>query len=172
MMVDKLVAFAGPPDTSVVLGQPLQLNAYGGSNFLWTPSTWLDDPNVSNPIALPQSNIRYFVIASNNIGCSAKTSIFVRVYTIEADLYVPNAFAPDGVNKKFAPILIGMKSLDLFRVYNRWGQMVFSGTDPDNGWNGSFGGNKQSTGTFTWIAEGTDYRGIKIRKKGTVVLIR
>lgn len=174
LTVDRLVAYAGSSDTSVVLGQPLQLNAFGGTNYLWTPSTWLDNPNISDPIALPQSDIQYFVTVSNNIGCSAKASKRVHLYTIEPSLYVPTAFSPngDGVNDKFAPIPIGMRSIDLFRVYNRWGQMVFSGTDPANGWDGTFGGNKQGSGTYVWYAEGTDYKGEKVKKKGYVVLIR
>lgn len=174
LLVDKVIAYAGSPDTSVVLGQPLQLHAYGGTNYLWTPSTWLSNTTIPDPIALPQSNIRYFVTVSNNIGCSAKTSIMVRVFTVDAGLYVPNAFSPngDGLNDRFAPILVGMRSLDLFRVYNRWGQLVFSGTDPANGWDGTLGGNKQGSGTYVWYAEGTDYKGEKIKKKGSVLLIR
>ena len=106
VLVDRLTAYIGHIDTSVVLGQPLQLNAYGGINYLWTPSTWLDDPNISNPIALPQDNIRYFVRVSNNIGCFANGSIMVYVYKIPADLYVPSAFTPGGLNKIFMPVII------------------------------------------------------------------
>ena len=172
VLVDRLIAYLGSIDTSVVLGQPLQLNAYGGINYLWTPSTWLNDPTISNPISLPQDNIRYFVKVSNNIGCSANGSIMVYVYKIPADLYVPSAFAPNGLNKIFVPILRGIRSLDLFKVYNRWGQMLYSNPDPGAGWDGTFGGRPQDSGTFVWYAEATDYKGIKIKKKGYVVLIR
>ena len=170
--VDRIIAYLGATDTSVVLGQPLQLNAYGGVNYLWTPSTWLSDPNISNPISLPQDNIQYFVRVSNNIGCFANGSIRVHLYKIPADLYVPSAFSPNGLNKLFVPILRGIKSLDLFKVYNRWGQMVYSNPDPAAGWDGSFGGRPQDAATFVWYAEATDYKGIKIRKKGYVVLVR
>lgn len=170
--VDRLVAYAGSPDTSVVLGQPLQLFASGGTNYLWTPSTWLDDPTIHNPIALPLDDIRYFVRVSNNIGCFANGSIRVKVYKIPADLYVPSAFAPTGVNNIFRPILVGIRTLDLFRVYNRWGQMLYSGADASGGWDGTFGGKGQEAGTYVWYAEATDYKETKIKKKGYVVLIR
>jgi len=172
VLVDRLTAYIGSVDTSVVLGQPLQLNAHGGINYLWTPSTWLDNPNISNPIALPQENIQYFVRVSNNIGCSAFGSIKVNVYKIPADLYVPSAFSPNGLNRLFVPILRGIRTLDLFRVYNRWGQLLYSNTDPNAGWDGTFGGKAQDAATYVWYAEATDYKGTKIKKKGYVVLIR
>ena len=172
--VVRIIANAGPRDTSVVVGQPLQLNASGGPIYLWSPSLWLDNPNIKDPIALPLDNIQYIVKVSDSIGCFARDTINVKVYKIQADLLVPTGFSPnrDNLNELFRPILIGMRSLDLFRVYNRWGQMLYSGTDANAGWDGTFGGKGQEAGTYVWYAEGTDYKGTKIKKKGYVVLIR
>jgi len=172
--VSRIFADAGPRDTSVVLGQPLQLHAGGSTNYLWTPSTWLSDPNISDPIALPLDNIEYVVKVSNAIGCFANDSIRVKLYKLKADIYVPSGFSPngDGDNDIFRPILIGMRSLDLFKVYNRWGQMLYSGTDQGAGWDGTLGGKGQDAASYVWYAEGTDYKGTKIKKKGYVVLIR
>jgi gliding motility-associated-like protein len=174
LFVAKIKADAGPRDTSVVLGQPLQLFASGSINYAWTPSTWLDNPNIYNPIALPRNDIQYVVRVSNNAGCFGLDSIRVRVFTIKPDLLVPNAFTPngDGNNDVFKPIPIGMKSVDIFRVYNRWGQMVYSGTGNGSGWDGTFGGAKQDMATYVWHAEGVDYLNNKIKRKGSVVLIR
>ncbi|MGI8635962.1 MAG: gliding motility-associated C-terminal domain-containing protein, partial [Segetibacter sp.] len=58
------------------------------------------------------------------------------------------------------------------RVYNRWGQLVYSSSVIGAGWDGTFGGKEQSGGTYVFIAEGTDYLGKTIFKKGTVLLIR
>ncbi|MEI7965751.1 MAG: PKD domain-containing protein [Chitinophagaceae bacterium] len=172
--VSRIIADAGPRDTSVVLGQPLQLHAGGSINYLWTPSIWLSDPNISDPIALPLDNIEYVVKVSNAIGCFANDSIRVKLYKLKADIYVPSGFSPngDGDNDIFRPILIGMRSLDLFKVYNRWGQMLYSGTDQGAGWDGKLGGKGQDAASYVWYAEGTDYKGTKIKKKGYVVLIR
>jgi gliding motility-associated-like protein len=57
-------------------------------------------------------------------------------------------------------------------VYNRWGQMLYASTNSDTGWNGSFLGKPQEAGTYVWYAEGTDYTGKKLTKRGTVILIR
>lgn len=174
VFVDKIIANAGPRDTSVVLGQPLQLGASGGTHYLWTPITWLSNPNINNPISLPQSNIEYVVRVSNDIGCFANDTILVRLFRLTPGFYVPNAFTPngDGNNDIFRPIAIGMKSIDVFRVYNRWGQLVYSGSGNEVGWDGRFGGRPQEAATFVWYAEGVDYLNNKIKKKGTVILIR
>jgi gliding motility-associated-like protein len=174
LFVAKIKANAGPRDTSVVLDQPLQLFATGSINYSWTPTTWLNNPNISNPIALPRNDIEYIVRVSNNAGCFDFDSIRVRVFKIKPDLLVPNAFTPngDGNNDIFKPILIGMKSLDVFMVYNRWGQMLYSGSGNDAAWDGTFGGRKQETATYVWYAEGVDYLNKKIKRKGSVILIR
>ncbi len=174
LYVAKIKADAGPRDTSVVLGQPLQVSASGSINYAWTPTTWLDNPSISNPIALPQNNIEYVVRVSNAVGCFDTDSILVKVYKVKPDLFVPTAFTPngDGNNDIFRPIAIGMKSMDVFMVYNRWGQMLYSGTGNGAGWDGTFGGKGQETATYVWYAEGIDYLNNKIKKKGYVVLIR
>ncbi len=174
LYVAKIKANAGPRDTSVVLGQPLQLGASGSTNYAWTPSTWLDNPFISNPISLPQNNIEYVVRVSNDAGCFDTDTILVKVFKVKPDLFIPNAFTPngDGYNDIFRPIAIGMKSMDIFQVYNRWGQMLYSGTGNGAGWDGTFGGKGQEAATYVWYAEGVDYLNNKIKRKGTVVLIR
>jgi gliding motility-associated-like protein len=174
LFVATIIADAGPRDTSVVIDQPLQLGASGGTNYAWTPTTWLNDPSISNPISFPQNDIEYVVRVSNNVGCFDTDSIRVRVFKVKPGLFVPNAFTPngDGDNDIFRPIPIGMKSMDIFRVYNRWGQMLYSGTGNGAGWDGRFAGRPQETATYVWYAEGVDYLNNKIKRKGTVILIR
>ncbi len=174
LSVAKIKAQAGPRDTSVVLRQPLQLNASGSINYSWTPINWLSNPLISNPIALPQNDIEYVVRVSNNAGCFDTDSIRVHVFKVNPDLFIPNAFTPngDGNNDIFRPIPIGMKSVDLFRVYNRWGQMLYSGTGNGSGWDGKFAGKPQEAATYVWYAEGVDYTNKRIKRKGSVILIR
>jgi gliding motility-associated-like protein len=173
--VIKIKADAGPRDTSVVLGQPLVLRATGGTSYLWSPATWLNNTNTPSPTSLPQNDIEYVVKVNNSIGCIGYDTIKVRVFKVDAGLYVPDAFTPngDGKNDIFRPISLGLKSLDIFRVYNRWGQLLYSTTDINGGgWDGTFAGKPQDPATYVWYAEGTDYRNIKIKNKGYVVLIR
>ena len=169
-----LKADAGPADTSVVLGEPLFLNGSGGATYLWQPTNWLNNPTISNPIANPQDNITYQLTVTNSAGCKATDNIRVNVYKIAPGFYVPRAFTPnnDGNNDLIRPILMGMRSLKLFKVYNRWGQLLFSTSEIGKGWDGTFRGNQQDPGTYVWMAEGETYLGQVIKKQGTVVLLR
>jgi gliding motility-associated-like protein len=172
----QIKAFAGN-DTSVTALQPLQLNATGGAFYSWAPSFGLSATNIANPIAiLPATvdSITYKVRVSDSIGCFADDDIKVIVFKTGPDIFVPTAFTPngDGRNEIEVPVLIGMQNLIYFRVYNRWGQMVFSSSEIGRGWDGTFGGKPQPSGTYVYTAQATDYTGKTVIKKGTVVLIR
>lgn len=106
-------------------------------------------------------------------GCRATDDIVIKVF-IQADIYVPNAFTPnkDGLNDVVRPILVGIKELKYFAVYNRYGQQVFITSTPGKGWNGTVRGQMRNTGAFAWAAEAVDYKGNRIKKKGMVVLIK
>jgi gliding motility-associated-like protein len=97
----------------------------------------------------------------------------VRVYK-GPDIYVPTGFTPngDGKNDKFIPFPVGVKQINYFRVFNRWGQMIFSTTRLNDGWDGRFGGAEQPTGTYVWMVQGVTKDNKVITKKGTITLIR
>lgn len=173
--VSRVYANAGPADTAVVLGQPLQLTATGGAVYIWDPPQWLSNSGIANPVSLPQNNISYQVKVSNSFGCFSYDSIKVKIYQLDPGIYVPTAFTPnaDGRNDYFRPVSLGLKSLQAFRIYNRWGKLMYSDVSTEtNGWDGSYKGNKQEPGTYVWYAEGTDYRNLQVKLKGYVVLIR
>jgi gliding motility-associated-like protein len=174
LTVAQIKADAGPRDTSVVIDQPLQLNAAGSTNYLWTPSTWLSNVSINNPVALPQNNIEYVVRVSNAAGCFDTDSILVKVFKVKPGFYVPTAFSPngDGLNDIFRPVAIGMKSVGIFRVYNRWGQLLYSASGTNIGWDGTLAGKAQEAASYVWQAEGVDYLNNKVSIKGYVVLIR
>ena len=167
-------------DSSVVINQPLQLYAQSsdvsGDSFLWSPSTGLNDPSIQDPVATLAStidSIRYFVKATDSVGCYGETSIKVKVFKTSPDLFVPNAFTPgNSINNIFRPIPVGISSLQYFRIYNRWGQLVFSTSRLGDGWDGTLSGKSQDVDGYVWMVEGTTYTGEKIFKKGTVTLIR
>lgn len=171
--VINVIADAGPADTSVVVGQPLQLNASGGEFYVWTPPAALSNPNINNPVAVLNNSQQYVVQVSQS-GCFDTDTINITVFKVAPGLYVPNAFTPnnDGVNDIFRPIPIGMKTISYFRVYNRWGQLMFGSSQIGKGWDGRFEGKDQDSGIYVWMVEGIDYRDKKITQKGSVVLIR
>jgi PKD repeat protein len=165
-------AFAGN-DTAIVVGQPLQLNGRGGEFYLWEPAFGLNATDIQNPIATLTQSQTYTVRVSTPEGCFAYDTINIAVYRTAPDIFVPNAFTPGkSTNNVFRPIMVGISQLDYFRVYNRWGQLVFSSAIPGHGWDGKIGGRDQGTDTYVWMVQGKDYTGKTIFKKGTVVLLR
>lgn len=174
--------FAGN-DTAIAVNQQLQLNAVdvnnsGFINYLWSPSSGLNNSGIKNPVAffnsaIGNNGITYRVTARTAAGCTATDDITVKVF-VQADMYVPNAFTPngDGLNDVLRPALAGIRELKYFRVFNRYGEMVFATTKPGEGWNGMFKGEKQNAGGFTWMAEAIDFKGNSIHKNGVALLIR
>ncbi|MBA2250752.1 MAG: gliding motility-associated C-terminal domain-containing protein [Chitinophagaceae bacterium] len=174
IQVEKIVADAGPRDTSIVVNQPLQLFGTGAEVFTWKPSTGLNNPNIANPVAILSESQQYVLKVQSPAGCSATDAIDIIVYKVKPGLYVPNAFTPNGDkdNDIFRPIPIGMKALNYFKVYNRRGQLVFSTSIQNKGWDGTFKGAPQDADIYVWIVEGVDYLNKIIFQKGTVALIR
>ena len=168
----KIKAFAGN-DTSVVVGQPLQLSASGAPYFAWSPPTHLSQNDIPNPVAVLNDNMSYVLKAYDAIGCFGLDTINIKVFKTAPDIFVPNAFTPDkSINNVFRPIPVGISSLVFFRIYNRFGQLVFSTNKIGKGWDGTVNGKPQDSGGFVWMAEGIDYTGKVVTKKGTMVLIR
>lgn len=172
-VIPKVFAHAGR-DTSIVIGQPLQLTATGGTLYQWSPSTGLSNRLIPNPIANLNSSATFSVKVFEPEGCFAVDTIQVTVFQTGPDIFVPTAFTPnhDKKNDKLLPIPVGVKALDFFRVYNRFGQLVFTTSKIGDGWDGKFNGQEQGNSTFTWYVQGTDFTGKKIFKKGTSTLIR
>jgi len=165
-------------DTIISINQPLQLTAVdlnlsGFNQYAWTPSYGLNNELSQNPVAVVGSSISYEVTAVTPEGCAATGAVKVTVYK-GPDIYIPNAFTPngDGHNDVLKITAPGLKKLLYFTVFNRWGQEVFRTTDPGMGWNGCLKGNPLDAGTFVCMVEAIDYTGKVIQRKGTVLLIR
>jgi PKD domain-containing protein/CHU domain-containing protein len=166
-------------DTSIVYNQPLQLNARSNNPttvFVWTPVLGLSDPNIPDPVAvlgIGIDSIRYYVKAITPAGCFGEANILVKVFKTLPDIFLPNAFTPGkATNNIFRPIAVGIASLQYFRVFNRWGQLVYSTSQLGQGWDGYVNGHIQDPGTYVWMAQGKAYTGNNVFRKGTVILIR
>ena len=168
----KIVAFAGN-DTSIVVGQPLQLHGSGAPSFLWYPDFALSRNDIQDPVARLNQNQTYIMKTFTEAGCFGYDTINIKVFTTAPDIFVPNAFTPSGAsNNIFRPIPVGISKLEYFRVYNRIGTLLYSTTQIGSGWDGYYNGKPQDVGGYVWMVQGTDYTGKTVTKKGTVVLIR
>jgi gliding motility-associated-like protein len=169
-------AYAGR-DTTVIVGQPLQLLGSGGVRYLWAPNTGLNNPNIANPVGTygPETDsVRYKLLVADAAGCLDSAFITVRVFKTNPYVFVPTAFTPngDGRNDVVRPISVGIEKLNYFSIYNRWGERVFYTTADRAGWDGKVGGTPQASGVYVWMVSAIDYLGKPVFLKGTVTLIR
>ena len=81
------------PDTSVCIGNSAFLSATGGGTYTWTPSTYLNDPTIANPIATPDQPITYDVEITSPNGCVFSESVSVGVFYDP-----PQPVIPDSIN--------------------------------------------------------------------------
>ena len=166
-----------PFDTTVHSGDQFQLLATSaGINYTWLPATGLNNPAIANPTVTVGNigdEITYQVVGVTEEGCKGEGYVKIRVYK-GPDIYVPTGFTPnnDGVNDKFIPYPVGIKSYSYFRVFNRWGQLIFSTKNMNDGWDGKIAGKEQAAGVYVWNIEGRTKDNRIILKKGTVTLIR
>jgi gliding motility-associated-like protein len=160
-----------------LLNLPLELKARNiGTSAIWAPSRYLDDPIRFNPIFFATELIEqnYIVTITTALGCVTADTQYVKTIK-EVKVYVPTGFTPnnDGRNDRIRPILLGVKELKFFRIYNRWGQLVYDlNSGNENGWDGTVRGLLQDTGVFVWMVEAIGLDNKSYIQKGTVLLIR
>lgn len=160
-------------DTTVLYGEEAFLDADGGVEYSWSPSTYLDDPDSENPICTPEQTTTYTVTVTTEIGCVFTDQVTVNVI-YDAMVFVPSAFSPngDGVNDNFFANYLGAIGTWSLVIYNRWGEEVFSSNDPAGIWNGKIGDNDQPMGTYVYVLNYSDLDGDAGSLKGNIVLVR
>ncbi|WPQ62901.1 PKD domain-containing protein [Chitinophaga sancti] len=171
-VVPQVHAFAGN-DTIAILNQPFTLHATGGTTYVWTPTDGLDNPNIDTPTTTINHDITYTVTAYTAEGCSGTDAINLR-FIVGPDIYVPTGFSPngDGQNDIFRPLPVGITQMEFFRVFDRWGKLMYSTTEYLQGWDGNYDGKPAAIGTYVWVVQGKNVNSETVIRKGTVTLIR
>jgi len=152
-------------ELTVDLGDNLQLDVIvdlpgGNYEYIWTPSEFLDCPECRSPFAAVNGDTWFTVFVTDDEGCPAIDSVLIRVVK-NKPVYIPTAFTPNGdnINDKFTLFTNqAATSIQLLRVYNRWGDLVYEGQDlpPGDvnfGWDGTFRGKRLDPGVFVYYAE-------------------
>jgi gliding motility-associated-like protein len=141
-------------DTSIVIGQTTPVNGNAGINmsYTWTPPTDLSCVHCVNPISSSTNNITYTVSVSDNMGCFISTNTYSIHVDMKGSVDVPTAFTPngDGINDVIYVDGWGIKKLNYFKIFNRWGQLLFESNDIKVGWNGQFNGAPQNMETYVY----------------------
>jgi gliding motility-associated-like protein len=160
-------------DTTVRFGTPISLTAKGGLTYEWAPNYNISATSGSNVVVKPFRSTQYVVTGYNSKYCLSSDTIDVIVIEDCGEMFVPNAFSPngDGHNDVLKVNGICLETL-YFVVFNRWGEKVFETSDQLIGWDGSYKGELMNTGVFVYRLEGKTYDGKAFSAKGNITLIR
>jgi gliding motility-associated-like protein len=171
------------PDLFLAPGVQQQLTPtiqYGPvAQYLWTPSTNLNCTICPSPTATVFSNISYSLRVTNNFGCVGSDTIAIKVICEKAQIFIPNAFTPDGdgINDILMIRAPGVVSIKYFRIFNRWGELVFEknnfpANDPSYGWDGRIKGVIGPPDVYVYTADVICENGISFIYKGNVSILK
>ena len=184
--ISSIVFIKGSPKSAFTyLPQPALPNtpitftnlSVNSNNYKWLygdGESVITNATTVNHLYNTEGQFKVCLIASNiGGGCLPDTSCQNIVASILPVVEVPTAFSPngDGKNDVLKVIGFGIQKMQ-WRIYNRWGMIVFESTSPSIGWNGKLNGLEQNTGVYVYELEVTFTNGEKISKTGTVTLIK
>lgn len=164
------------PDVRTIVDQPTPVQARDSAAiYRWRPITGLKDTSLQRTTATLNKTTQYLITVTMPNGCIATDTLSVTV-AASAGIHVPKAFTPngDGRNDRLMPFLVGILELKYFRVYNRWGNLVFESNNATSsiGWDGLYKGIPQPMDNYLWTASGTDAKGTVISVRGSTLLMR
>jgi gliding motility-associated-like protein len=167
---------------TIIAGETTALEGVGTgpiSSWLWAPPDGLNCETCYNPEAGPKRSTLYSVTVSSDFGCTATDTVRVTVLCDQSQVFLPNTFTPEGngVNDIFYPRGRGIQSIGRFRIYNRWGELVFERNnmtvdDRSQGWDGRKDGRLLSPDVYVYTVEATCDTGEPIKWQGDILLLR
>jgi len=149
------------------------------TNWIWSPATDLSCSTCPQPIATVKKQVCYAVTASNLYKCSARDTICIKVFCEGSQVFIPNGFTPDGdgINDVLMVRGSGIKTVKSFRIFNRWGQVVFersniSPNDAAQGWDGKVNGVPAPPEVYVYTCEVTCDNDVSYTYKGNVAILK
>jgi gliding motility-associated-like protein len=130
----------------------LRCQANGGTGNILYRVEPLNQNNSAGIFQLIESGV-YKITATDVNGCQTNSSIEVKERICCDQVFVPNAFSPngDGLNDELKVLnLSGVEFKDMM-VYNKWGNQVFLTQNAEFGWNGNYKGSPAETGTYFYL---------------------
>jgi gliding motility-associated-like protein len=170
-VVAKASEYNVPVGATVTLsGQPSGLVSYN-----WSPPTDVTNPTMQSTKSTIEANTLFTLTGFDGV-CKLSDTVLVKAYTFiceEPHVFVPNAFSPNGDNENDILYVRGqMIEGLLFRVFNRWGEMVFESTDRMIGWDGTFRGKPMDPDVYDYYLKAICIDGEESIIKGNITLMR
>jgi gliding motility-associated-like protein len=161
------------PDINAIFNYREQLQArLIGSSYTWTPARGLSNPRSPAPMFQGIDPQLYTIEIKTDKGCVTVDTQYVKTRK-RIEIYVPNAFTPGNDNKNdyLRPAMMGFKQLNYFKIYDRWGKLLFETKSDMPGWDGRVKGQFAELQTVIWMVEGVDVDGNIVKKQGTTILL-
>lgn len=162
------------PSVTINEGETAELkivDVIAGISYVWSTGE-----NGTFIIVSPTETTTYYVTGTDKDGCSGVDTVTVTVRKAkcdETDVYIPNAFTPNGDNNNdiFIPRSHFIDEMELV-IYNRWGQEMFRSTDKNTGWDGTFKGKPMPPDAYAYYLKVICVNVEEYQKRGNVTLIR
>ena len=170
----------GGADQEVLAANPVLLAATGSSDIVkweWSPPDYLNCVDCAQPVASPRKPERYIVTVTNDVLCSARDTVDVKILCVESYVRIPDAFSPNGDGKNDRFVILGIGQVKHLVIYNRWGVKVwernnFYPADSFACWDGTVNGQPAPVGAYAYYVEMECPSGGVFGRRGTVVLVR
>jgi gliding motility-associated-like protein len=172
------------PDVITSANQPTPLKARllgVNSSYKWSPGTGLNETGTVNPVFNYTQGMDYLINITSQSGCVVVDTQSVMLIARgpaanePPDLWVPTAWSPhkkDGHNDYLFPFTRNIVELRYFRVFDRWGQLMFETNQLGVGWDGIYKGVPQVMDTYTWTVEAVGNDGTVFKRAGNAMLLR
>lgn len=175
VVVNPLPVIDAGNSQQILAGETATLTAVGDSGwYQWSPSDLVDCVDCISTTTSPGKTTQYNIEVTNEFGCRATDSVTIFVICNNTVVFIPNAFTPnnDGKNDIFRIRSNGLESLKFFRVYDRWGALIFETSDLNEGWDGTFKNGLVRPDVFIYHIEAVCTTGDVVSLHGNVTVIR
>jgi gliding motility-associated-like protein len=184
LVVGTPTAFSIGTDTVVQSGVGFKIMANSNElqnirRWQWGGSATFSCINCQTTIAKAIYDAAINCIATNIYGCTSTDTIEIKTFCPNSEIFIPNAFSPDGdgINDILFVQGSGIKLIKSFRIFSRWGELVFERTnfqtgDPSNGWDGKIRGKAASQDVFVYICEAICEKGTPATFKGNIAVLK
>jgi len=147
-----------------------------GVDYIWTPTSGLQNPNYSSTQASPGTTTSYVVTLNDGNGCIYNDSVTIYVKDVfceEPFIYIPNSFTPDGdgLNDVLYVRGIYIEEMEL-KIFNRWGELVFETKNQSVGWDGTRNSKLVDPDVYIFSLNIICYGEVLFSKKGNITVIR
>jgi gliding motility-associated-like protein len=169
-------------DQTVSTGSVVQLQATGSTDVVdwsWKPADYLSCTHCADPLSTPRQPVTYTLTGTTGFGCSDSAKMTIHLVCDEGKVFIPNTFTPngDGTNDLFYPRGRGVKTVLYFRIFDRYGQLIFERTnfslnDKAAGWDGTYKGRKLDPAVFVYSTAMICDNNQLFKLSGNITLLR